>query len=210
MLKIPSRQDMADAVHYFNHLLFNPDGSRFVFLHRWRRGGTGGFMTRMLTADLDGENLHVIDDNGWMSHFIWRDPGHILGWARLPERGAGFFLFPDGEGDIVQVGRGVMTQNGHCTYLPGNQWILNDTYPGGKTREQHVYLYHVATKQTISLGRFHAPPAYSGEWRCDTHPRFSRDGTKVCIDSPHGGNGRQLYLIDIRAILADPPAPTKR
>ena len=23
------------------------------------------------------------------------------------------------------------------------------------------------------------------------------DGTKVVIDSPHGGNGRQMYLIDI-------------
>ena len=24
---------------------------------------------------------------------------------------------------------GIMTGNGHCTYLPGNRWILNDTYP---------------------------------------------------------------------------------
>ena len=22
-----------------------------------------------------------------------------------------------------------MTVNGHCTYLPGNKYILNDTYP---------------------------------------------------------------------------------
>ncbi len=28
---------------------------------------------------------------------------------------------------------GVMTNNGHCTYLPGNEWILNDTYPQGQS-----------------------------------------------------------------------------
>ena len=32
-------------------------------------------------------------------------------------------------------------------------------------------------------------------------PRFSPDGRKVAIDSPHGGEGWQLYLIDISALL---------
>ena len=101
-----------------------------------------------------------------------------------------------------------MTRNGHCSYLPGNEWILNDTYPQGAKREQLVYLYHVPTGRRVTLGRFHLPPAYAGEWRCDTHPRFDRDGTTVCIDSPHGGGGgRQLHLIDIRAIVRNPAAP---
>jgi hypothetical protein len=158
-------------------------------------------MTRMLTAARDGTDIRTVDDHGWMSHFIWRDPAHILGWARQPEAGSAFFLFPDGPGTVVPVGKGIMTRNGHCTYLPGNAWILNDTYPTGKRREQHVYLYHVPTKKRVPLGRFHLPPVYRGEWRCDTHPRFSRDGTKVCIDSPHAGQGRQLYLIDISKIV---------
>ena len=91
-----------------------------------------------------------------------------------------------------------MTQNGHCTYLPGGEWILNDTYPDGKKREQHPYLYHIDSGKKIPLGHFHLPPQYRGEWRCDTHPRCNPDGTLVCIDSPHEGGGRQLYLIDIK------------
>ncbi len=204
LLTVPTKQDLAGAKHYVNHLLFNTDGSRFVFLHRWRKG-TGGFMTRMLTADPGGKDIRVIDDNGWMSHFIWRDPKHILGWVRLPGKGSGFFLFPDGPGTITQIGAGVMTRNGHCTYLPGSQWILNDTYPQGQRREQRVYLFHVSTKRRVSVGNFHLPRVYKGEWRCDTHPRFNRAGMKVCIDSPHGGNGRQLYLIDISGIVGTPP-----
>jgi hypothetical protein len=93
-----------------------------------------------------------------------------------------------------------MTVNGHCTYLPGEAWILNDTYPDGE-RKQHLYLYHVESGERVPLGSFYAPEAYRGEWRCDLHPRSSPDGRQVCIDSAHGGNGRQLYLIDIGEIV---------
>ncbi len=93
-----------------------------------------------------------------------------------------------------------MRLNGHCTYLPGNKWILNDTYPD-EYRLQHPYLYEVASGRRVPLGHFLSPPEYTGEWRCDNHPRFSPDGKKVVIDSPHGGSGRQLHLIDISGIV---------
>ena len=95
-----------------------------------------------------------------------------------------------------------MTKNGHLTYLANRDWILNDTYPDREKREQHPYLFHVPSGRVAALGHFHSPPAYRGEWRCDTHPRSSRDGTKVVIDSPHGGHGRQLWLIDLAGIVA--------
>ena len=42
---------------------------------------------------------------------------------------------------------------------------------------------------------------YTGYWRCDTTPRFSPNGRRVIVDSPHGGNGRQMYLIDVSEIV---------
>ncbi|HYZ83158.1 MAG TPA: hypothetical protein VE621_02080, partial [Bryobacteraceae bacterium] len=62
---------------------------------------------------------------------------------------------------------------------------------------QHPYVFHVRTGTRLPLGHLLSPPEYTGEWRVDNHPRFSPDGTQVCIDSPHGGNGRQMYLIRI-------------
>ena len=97
-----------------------------------------------------------------------------------------------------------MTVNGHNTYLPagdGTEWILNDTYPHGTHRQQNPYLYHVPTGTRHDLGHFHLPKEYKGEWRCDTHPRSSNDGRSVVIDSPHGGDGRQLWLLDISQFL---------
>lgn len=189
-----------DAKHYFNHLLFNTDGSRFIFLHRWRVKGQSGFGTRMLTARPDGTDIHVVDDYGRTSHFIWRDERHILAWAWHPSHENAFYLYKDGTKNVEVVGKAVMPQNGHCSYLPGNEWILNDTYPD-RERKQHVYLYNVATGKKVPLGSFYLPPQYKGEWRCDTHPRFSPDGRSVVIDSAHGGDGRQMYLIDIGTII---------
>jgi hypothetical protein len=191
---------MVNAKHWFNHLLFNPDGSRFVFLHRWAVGK--GRETRMLTADADGKNLRVLDANGLTSHFIWRDPKHILAWSNQPSHGKRFYLFEDGGANRIEVvGAEAMTQDAHCSYLPGNKWILNDTYPD-KDRLQHPYLFHVATGRVVPLGHFHSPAEYTGEWRCDTHPRHSPDGRTVVIDSPHPREGRQLHLIDIAGIVS--------
>lgn len=194
-------EDMKGAKHWFNHLLFNTDGTRFIFLHRWKpTSGKASFKTRMFTASTDGKDLYVLDPSGETSHFIWRDPQNVLAWTQPKGMQPGFYLFKDRTSEVEQIGKGIMTQNGHCTYLPGNEWILNDTYPD-KERLQHPYLFQVKTGKKISLGDYLSPKEYTGEWRCDNHPRFSNDGRLVTFDSPHDGRGRQLYLIDISKIV---------
>jgi hypothetical protein len=187
--------------HWFNHLLYSPSGHRFIFLHRWRRPGQNGFNTRLFTADANGKDLYVTDPYGGTSHFIWRDDDHILAWAKHPSHGEKFYLYRDRTDKVEVVGKDVMTVNGHCTYLPGNKWILNDTYPD-KQRLQHPYLYEVASGRRVPIGHFDSPKEYTGEWRCDLHPRFSPDGRQVVIDSTHGRDGRQMYLIDITGLTA--------
>ena len=197
-------QNAPDVKHYFNHLLFSPDGSRFIALHRWRYP-QGRRLTRLITANTDGTDLRVVIPNGYASHFIWRDPHHIFSQSRnwLGNSNWGDFLFEDKPGGIVeQIGAGILDPSGHISYLPGNEWILNDTYPLGPERIQTPHLYHVKSKQRTDLGRFHLPEAYTGEWRVDTHPRFSPDGRLVCIDAPDGNQGRQLHLMDISGIVA--------
>ena len=183
-------------------LIFNPGGSRFLFLHRWRFGD-GPFYTRLITADADGSDVRVVDHSGYTSHLIWRDDTHILAWSRRRSHGDAFYLFPDepdGTVEVEVVDRDHMPLNGHCTYLPNTDWILNDTYPQGEARLQALYLYHVPDRRRVDLGHFHAPPAYTGPLRCDLHPRFSPDGNSVVIDSTHEEKGRQMYLVDIGTV----------
>ncbi len=205
-------EKLTDQWNYVNHLLVSPDSKRFIFLHRWRAKGpddegfavNNGFVTRMFTANLDGSDLFILDPSGFTSHFIWRDHQHVCAWTKPEGKESAFYLFKDKTDHVEIVGEGDMPVNGHNTYLSigdGMEWILNDTYPAGLRRHQTPYLYHVPTKKRVDLGRFHSPKAYTGEWRCDTHPRSSPDGKKVVIDSTHGGNGRQLYLLDVSEIV---------
>jgi hypothetical protein len=196
--------DTAGLWQYFNHLLWGPDGGRFIFLNRCGRRDAGrGFYTRMFTADPGGGGLRLIDDFGGLSHFIWRDAGHILAWADRPDCGRAFCLFDEKTGEAEPVGPRAMDRDGHCSYLPGGKWILNDSYPGGEDRRQHLYLYHPGEDRRVELAALASPPEYAGEWRCDLHPRASRDGRQVCIDATCGGDGRQMWLLDVSGITHD-------
>ena len=198
--------------HYFNHLLISPDDKRFIFLHRWRdapanseKGASGGFTTRMVTANIDGADKYILDPSGYTSHFIWREPNEVCMWTKPVGQKNGFYLFTDKTDKIEPVGENTMVVNGHNTYVPNTnyEWILNDTYPQGEKRLQELYLYHVPTGRKVSLGKFHEPAKYTGEWRCDLHPRSSQDGKFVIFDSTHGGDGRQMYMVDISSIVGN-------
>ena len=191
-----------NAKHYFDHLLFAPDGKRFVFFQRWRGEAEGrGFATRMLSTNADGKDVRVLDAYGKTSHYAWRDGKTLLVWMYHPSHGDAFYLMNEADGSVKLFAPEGMPQNGHPSFFREGKWVVCDTSPD-EQRIQHSYVYDTRTKTRHNIGHFHSPPEYTGYWRCDTTPRCSPDGRKVIVDSPHGGNGRQMYLIDISAIVS--------
>ncbi len=196
MLEVEPQESMATALNWFNHLLFNPDGTRFIFLHRWRPDLNTRWKTRMLTANPDGSDIHVVADHDMVSHFIWKNPKQILAWAREPDIGDRFFLYTDKSDEKQVIGEEVLKKDGHCTYSPDGEWIATDTYPG-KDNLHHLYLYRPRDGAHFELGRFFQPGEVRGKaHRCDLHPGWSRDGKHLCIDSMMSGK-RQMYLVDV-------------
>lgn len=210
---------VANNYHWINHLLVNPSGNRLIFLNRSRpyptaeeyrnrRGknlkGDDQYITRAITVNTDGSEMYALNDSGHFSHFIWKGDDAICAWAKPEDNDqAAFYVFQDKSKQYRIVGEASMTRNGHNTYVPktNNEWILNDTYPQGEHREQELYLYHVPSQRKVILGRFHEPKKFTGEWRCDLHPRCNQQGTKVYFDSTHKGGRRQIYEIDIKGII---------
>ena len=98
----PDGKKHAEAWHYFNHLLINPSGDRFIVLHRYRPKFDpkslqfeGGFVTRMLTANLDGSDRYILDPSGYTSHFIWKNDHQVTMWTRPEGERNGFYEFTD-------------------------------------------------------------------------------------------------------------------
>lgn len=190
-----------NAKHYFDHLLFAPDGKRFVFFQRWRGEAEGrAFSTRMLSANADGSNVRVLDPYGRTSHYNWRDSKSLLVWMNHPSHGERFYMMNEPDGSVEPFATEAMPKNGHPSFFRGGRWVVSDTSPD-KDRLQHSYIYDTKTQKRYDIGHFYAPPEYSGFWRCDTTPRVSPDGRKIIVDSPHGGNGRQMYLIDVSSLV---------
>ncbi|MBN1422053.1 MAG: hypothetical protein JXP34_24990 [Planctomycetes bacterium] len=196
------RDEFRGAIHWVNHIQFNTDGSRFLFLHRWKKP-SGGWWTRLFTANPDGSGLRLLLDHDMISHFDWRDPKTILAWARHPKARDRFYLIPDepgADGRVEVFAGGVLTQDGHCNYSPDRKWVLCDTYPDRKDRKRALMLVRVADEKRFDIGRFYSPPEIDGPARCDLHPRWNRDGTQVCIDSAHEPT-RQMYVVDVSGII---------
>jgi Tol biopolymer transport system component len=193
------RPEMVGSDHKVNHLMYSPQGSRFVFVHRWI--GPYGKFSRLYVANADGSGLKMLLDHRMVSHYNWRDEKHLLVWARTEEAGDHYYLLNVLTGQWEIVGQGVLDVygDGHPSFSPDRRWVITDTYPD-RARQQHLLLYKIDTNEMIELGRFLAPLKFTGASRCDLHPRWSPDGKMISIDSAHEGK-RGTYILDISAIV---------
>ena len=192
--------DMAGNPQWFNHVQINKDGTRVAVLHRWSTAEQGIRSTRLFTMDPDGSDKRCLAHYGMFSHYDWCGANQVFGWSRRPDSDAcNYILFTDRSDEYEVIGDGVLTSDGHCNFSPDRQWLLTDTYP--RERNQRVViLYRWPDGPRIDIGSFYSPPEFQGEFRCDLHPRWSRDGTQVCIDSAHV-DGRQVHVLDVAEIL---------
>jgi len=192
-----------DSKRYFTHLLFNEDGSRFMFWYRCTssKGGWPSCRSGIYTATPDGKNIYVLNNSN--SHSTWFGHDKVLAWAIHKDKGMHNYLFTDQTKDLEIMGEGILEFNGHATFSPNKKWLLTDIPPDEKS-ERTLVLYSCADKGCFAIGHFYSMSELEKSTcrylRCDLHPRWNRNGTQVCIDSTHEGS-RQMYLLDVRDIV---------
>ncbi|MCC6145818.1 MAG: PD40 domain-containing protein [Candidatus Hydrogenedentes bacterium] len=188
---------------WFNHVLFSRDNQRVFFLARYKNP-VGALVTAAFTVSTDGRGLRCVIPYDWgASHFDWGPDRQMCVTSRF-EGGAKWLhvLFTDGEQNHRPLLPDLLQQDGHCHFSPDGKWLVTDTYPSGKERMQHVYLVNLEKGQAGEVAAFHEPRAFAGDWRCDLHPRWSRDGRQICIDSTHDGT-RQIYILTLNNGTSD-------
>jgi Tol biopolymer transport system component len=194
------RESMGIAEHWVEHLVINPDDSRFFFMHRWRVGeGDSNFWTsRLLTANVDGSELFTVTDHDRATHMDWLDKDHILVWANRDGLGEHYFVMKDRAEERRMFCGESLKHDGHCSFSPDGRWVMMDE-KDSEVKGKRVLLVRLADNQVFDIGSFRSMPQLKGDVRCDLHPRWSRDGRQVCIDSSHE-DSRQIYVIDVSAI----------
>lgn len=182
-----TRDEMINAEHKVNHIMINPESSRFMILHRWTKGSRK--YTRLVTADIDGSDMFNLSDDDMVSHCYWKNSSQILAFARKAKEGNGYFLMIDKSKDYTHLWP-ELSSDGHPSYSPNNEYVVTDTYPD-RSRIARIYLLKENKRET--LAKVFAPFKYDNDVRCDLHPRWNRKGNKIAFDSVFEGK-RGLYV----------------
>ncbi len=182
-----------DGIEYFNHTLFSRGGSKIFWLAR----AIPNRNTTSLTVNRDGTNLQRSFPDNWDgSHFDWLNDDELMVTAKYEGKQYGHVLYTIGKKDYKRLGNGILDYDGHGTFSPDGKWMITDTYPSQGLREQKLFLMDMETEAVLPLGRFNEPEDFTGQWRCDLHPRWSPKGNMIGFNSTHTGS-RQVYIINL-------------
>lgn len=196
--KFQPRLEMQEegSVHKVNHLMLSPNGKRFMVLYRWFVGQRK--YTRLITSNVDGTDMYVLSDDDMVSHCYWKNDEEIIAFENKHHGGAGFYLMKDKTQEFTHIWP-QLSNDGHPSYCPtDNGLVVFDTYPS-RSRVQEVKLGRDNDTKGDSvkvIARVFSPFKYDNDTRCDLHPRWSRDGKRVCFDSVFEGH-RGLYMVEL-------------
>lgn len=186
------RNEMKNAKHKINHLMISPNGKRFIVLHRWFMGQRK--FTRLITCNCDGSDMFNLLDDNFVSHCYWKNDSEIITFAEKRGEGRGYFLLMDKEKRYKHLWHNLV-EDGHPSYGPDGL-VVTDTYPDSR-RISKVYILNEKLENTRVYAKVFAPFRYDNDVRCDLHPRWSRNGKSVCIDSAFSGK-RALYTLNVK------------
>lgn len=189
-------ESMKNAYHFFSHCLFSPKKDRFLFLHRWYKEGKRLY-SRMISCDLNGENMNIFMTSGMVSHITWLSNDQIFAYCSTKENGDGYHIFRDRSNLYRKVGGAHYTSDGHPQYNSVNNLIVTDTYPN-RFRIQELSTYDISNNEKKILALLRSPRKFRGIVRCDLHPRWDRLGRIICFDSAHSGE-RALCTVELRS-----------
>ena len=173
--------------HYINHIVINPSGSRFLFLHRYVHHGNIT-QSRLLTADINGSNLRLLMD-GFVSHFDWLDSNTIIAWAGFRKS-----LAPNQKSSTSIKGR-------IRSYLISK--LKSVYYFFGKPRFLTVYFlgdsYHIISDSDNSEASEFAKGVFLTDGHCTVNQATTNSNRWMLTDGyPNLQNRQPLYLYNFQ------------
>ena len=184
--------DMDQAQHYFNHLSFSPGATRFMVTHLWLTEEGKRYTRILIVGSKDGDIL-CPDNSGQTSHYAWLDDDRALIFRGRSGLAGQYILHDLVNGNQEALFSAVLNQDGHPSIT--ENFLLTDTYPD-LAGVQHLLLFSRKNGNWKALAGFYAPRSFSGELRCDLHPRLNRAADKICVDGIQNGR-RAMFLLDL-------------
>lgn len=181
-----------ETIHKVNHIMISPNSKRFMVLYRFFNGKRK--YTRLITCNVDGSDMYLLNDDEMVSHCYWKNDNEIIAFENKHFSGTGYYLMKDKTKTYKRVAPN-NTNDGHPSYSPNKKQIIIDSYPD-RTRVSTLKLINDVDDEEKIIGRVFSPFKYDNDTRCDLHPRWNRAGNKICFDSVFEGK-RGLYTVEV-------------
>lgn len=184
-------ESMVNAYHYVTHTTYNSSGDTYVFLHRWK-SITGKLYSRLYIGDSVTHSLRYfpIYDT---SHISWDGNDHLFIYGWLHKNMPSYLSLCAKTLVATPVLLTIPNVDGH-PQVNENRFAVTDSYPD-RSRIQSLYVCNLENNDCYLLQKSKIPFKFRHARRCDFHPRWNRNGTKICFDSAKTGI-RSLCILD--------------
>ena len=188
-------KDFDKMKHWVEHIMINPSGTRFCFLHRFSPvSDVLKYRTRICVADIDGQNLQVIP--GWdtymWSHFGWQGANNFAIYTyRRPS------IYKNFDTTLT-------TQENSKIFFNLKKQVRNIALLVKKTIPKSFIRRILASNSGYqhyvidSDGKYHLETFWIKPFfNIDGHPSFTSDGKYMLTDSyPDETNRRRLIVFN--------------
>ena len=191
--------EFSQAKVWFNHVLFNPSGTRLSFLCRWIDKHTGNMWDQLWTTATDGGDLVRALDGPMVSHYDWKDDETLIAWCGIGEQTAvwEFDALRRADRPPRALFTDTVKQDGHVCFSHDRRYVATDTYPDNDGMRR-LSILDYATGRETELGEYYSPrPAEHIDIRCDFHPSWRDDDRALAFDGMHEGT-RQRYIVEFQ------------
>jgi len=167
--------------HWFEHIMLNPDASRFVVYHRYGKGKES-FDTLAYTADMEGKNIWRHPTSG-VTHWGWRNPKEYVVFSGN-STGIG-----KSYSQAMDKKRGLLMQVAVWFYRNMVKPFISSRAVGKITTNS---FYERSRDQSGIIEKWNR--GWLGQ---DGHPSFTKDGRFMLSDTYSDDNDfRYLYIHD--------------
>ena len=190
--KISARESMVGCDHYLNHIFFSPDSKYLFFFHLWSNKLNRD--ARLFRYEIESKQLKLIVDNT-ISHYAWKSLDTFL-VTEFTNDTLSYNLYNIDGSRISTIGANSLNQDGHPSFSMESNFIISDTYPN-YFGYQKLFKYDIESTKLTDIAKFYTNPSFTGEKKCDLHPRLSMDNKFICVDAVDSGK-REMVLLDIK------------
>ena len=184
VLKIDADEDFSSKKHWFEHIMINPQGTKFVFLHRFSGEDVFAYQTRVVTCNIDGSNIQVV--GGWRCN-QWSHIGFV--------NETDFVVFTVAVGAVAKKSalinsRGKLYNYAKKMYKKYVSKLLGKKIQSKLESRREYQVYRISDSSVIKID------TYSNSiGNIDGHPSFTTDGKYMITDTYPDENGYQHLLV---------------